>query len=157
MTNLVIVVVVSGLIGLLIWKLRSRPSEYSGIYVARKEDADFWEGKGAQDKGFTAAQKKFIFLRDRARCAVTGKRLSLGEPDNKKQEIGKLVGLLEEGEVDHRIPRSWGGPSTDWNGRLVSREINRNKSDEWTRDAAKLCYERGLKVYLGKRKKKFVS
>lgn len=152
--NAAIVIGVSGLIGLLIWKLRSRPSEHSSIYVDRKEDADFWEGKGAPDKGFTAAQKKFIYLRENGKCAVTGKRLSLGEPDNKRQEWGKVLGMLEEGEVDHMIPKSWGGPSTEWNGLLVARKLNRDKSDEWTRDAEKLCAERGLKVYVAKRRKK---
>lgn len=155
--NIAIVIVVSGLLGLLIWKLRSRPSEYASIYVSRKDDADFWEGKGAPDKGFTAAQKRNIYLREEGKCAVTGKRLSLGEADNRVQAIQTAFGVMEEGEVDHTIPKSWGGPSTEWNGRLVARKLNRDKSDEWTRDAEKLCSERGLKVYLGKRKKKFVS
>lgn len=155
--NAAIVISVSGFIGLLIWKLRSRPSEFASIYVDSKEKADFWEGKGAPDKGFTQAQKKAIYEREGGKCAITGKRLSLGEPDNNLQEWGKVLGMLEEGEVDHRIPKSWGGPSTEWNGRLVSRKLNRDKSDEWTRDAEKLCAERGLKVYVGKRSKKFVS
>lgn len=155
--NAAIVISVSGFIGLLIWKLRSRPSEYSSIYVDRKEDADFWEGKGAPDKGFTQAQKKAIYEREGGKCAITGKRLSLGEPDNNLQEWGKVLGMLEEGEVDHRIPREWGGPSKEWNGLLISRKINRKKLAKWTRDADKLCAERGLKVYIGKRGKKFVS
>lgn len=152
--NVAIVLGVSGLIGLLIWKLRSRPSEFASIYVDSKEKADFWEGKGAPDKGFTAAQKRTIYIREGGRCAITGKRLSLGEPDNKRQELGKVLGVLEEGEVDHRIPREWGGPSTDWNGLLISRKINRKKLAKWTRDAEKLCAERGLKVFIAKRRKK---
>lgn len=157
LVNAAIVIVVSGLIGLLIWKMRSRPSEYSSIYVESKDKADFWEGKGAPDNGFTASQKKAIYEREGGRCAITGKRLSLGEPDNKRQEWGKVLGVLEEGEIDHRIPREWGGPSKDWNGLLISRKINRKKLAKWTRDAEKLCSERGLKVYVGKRGKKFVS
>ena len=155
--NAAIVVLVSGLIGRLIWKLRSRPSEFASIYVDSKEKADFWEGKGAPDKGFTAAQKKAIYEREDGKCAITGKRLSLGEPDNKKQEWAKVLGMLEEGEVDHIVPREWGGPSTDWNGLLISRKINRKKLDKWTRDAEKLCAERGLKVFVAKRRKKAVS
>ena len=80
----------SGFIGLLIWKLRSRPSEFASIYVDSKEKADFWEGKGAPDKGFTQAQKKAIYEREGGKCAITGKRLSLGEPDNNLQEWGKV-------------------------------------------------------------------
>lgn len=155
--NAAIVIVVSGLIVLLIWKLRSRPSEFASIYVDNRADADFWDGKGAPDKGFTAAQKKAIYNREGGKCAITGKRLSLGEPDNKMQEWRKVLGVLEEGEVDHRIPREWGGPSTEWNGLLISRKINRKKLDKWTRDAEKLCAERGLKVFIAKRRKKSLS
>lgn len=155
--NAAIVIVVSGAIGLLIWKLRSRPSEYASIYVDRKEDADFWEGKPEPDKGFTAAQKRAIYERENGKCAVTKKRLSLGEADNKSQAIQTAFGMMEEGEVDHTIPRRWGGPSTEWNGRLVSRKINRDKRGEWTREAEKLCAERGLKVYIGKHKKNSVN
>ena len=155
--NAAIVLGVSGLIGLLIWKLRPRPSDFASIYVDSKEKADFWEGRGAPDKGFTQAQKKAIYEREGGKCAMTGKRLSLGEPDNKKQEWEKVLGVLEEGEVDHRIPREWGGPSKEWNGLLISRKINRKKLAKWTRDAEKLCAERGLKVFIAKRRNKFVS
>ncbi len=155
--NAAIVIVVSGAIGLLIWKLRSRPSEYASIYVDRKEDADFWEGKPEPDKGFTAALKREIYYAANGKCQITGKRVSLGEADNRSEAIQTAFGMMEEGEVDHIISRKWGGPSVKWNGRLVRRKINRDKSGDWTREAEKLCAERGLKVYIGKRSKKFVS
>lgn len=166
--NAAIVIVVSGLIGLLIWKLRSRPSDVSSIYVDRKEDADFWEGKGAVDRGFSKEQKEKQYEAQDEKCALCGKYGFLGEPEAGKEEVidaiatlvknamGRKKKIVEELEGGHIIPKTWGAPSKDWNLFMICRSHNREDSNAFTREAEKLCEERVLKVYVGKRKKKFV-
>lgn len=167
--NAAVVIVVSGLIGLLIWKLRSRPSDYASIYVDRKDKADFWEGKGAPDRGFQKEQKEKKYEDQEKKCAICGKYGFLGEPEAGKEEVidaiatlvknatGQKNKIFEDLEGGHIIPHSWGAPSKDWNLFMICRSHNRKDSDSFTRDAEKLCAERGLKVYLGKRRKKSLS
>lgn len=167
--NAAIVLGVSGLIGLLVWKLRPRPSEFASIYVDRKEDADFWEGRGQVDRGFSKDQKAKAYQYQDKKCALCGKYGFLGEPEAGKEEVidalatlvknatGRKKKIVEELEGGHIIPKTWGAPSEDWNLFMICRSHNREDSDKFTREAEKLCAERGLKVFLGKRKKKFVS
>ena len=140
------------LVALWLWSrhLHSRKYESNGscIYVHDVSKADFWDGKEPPDTGFTAAQKKEIYARVSGRCQVTGKAVSLGEPDGRGEKLRNALGLLPEGEVDHIIPRNYGGPSTTWNARLVCREVNRGKSGLWTHEAEKLCEKRRMKVYV---------
>jgi len=149
------------LVALRLWsrRLHSRKYESNGscIYVHDMARADFWDGKEPPDTGFTAAQKKEIYARAGGRCQVTGKAVSLGEPDGRSEKIRNALGFLPEGEVDHIIPRNYGGSSMTWNARLVCRELNRGKSGMWTREAERLCERRGMKVYVMRQSAKRVA
>lgn len=164
--NAATVIVASGLIGLLIWKLRSRPSDVSSIYVDSKEKADFWEGKGPVDRGFSKDQKERQYEAQNKNCALCGKYGFLGEPESGKEEVidaiatlvknatGRKKKIVEELEGGHIIPKTWGAPSEDWNLFMICRSHNREDSNAFTREAEILCAERGLKVYVAKRRKK---
>lgn len=145
-------------LGGIIWAIRARPRR-ADIYVEKKSEADFYRGKPEPDKGFSTCLKNEIYRRDRGRCKITGHKVWLGEPaeDEKLRDAAMrlaagLSGVKslerEQGEIDHIVPREFGGPSELWNGHLVARSYNRGKSSQWTKQAERLCIERGYKVYL---------
>lgn len=148
-------------LGLIIWALRARP-RHADIYVEKKAEADFWRGKEAPDKGFSASQKNEIYKRDKGVCQCSNRKVWLGEPaeDEKLRDAAMRLAAgvtgvksfeRDHGEIDHIIPREFGGPSALWNGWLISRKENRGnggKFSQWTRQAERLCIERGYKVYL---------
>lgn len=158
MTDLAIYVISIVSAFLLLWfVIRARPPK--SIYVSRKSEADFYRGKRAPDDGFTSKQKSAIYMRDAGKCAITGRNVWLGEPDESEEAadavlklVSKIPGLKGvkrgEGEVDHIIPREFGGASTLENGHLVARSYNRGKSSAWTIQAERLCKKHGWKVYL---------
>lgn len=148
-------------LGLIILALRARPRR-ANIYVEKKSDADFWRGKAEPDKGFSESQKNEIYRRDRGKCRITDRKVWLGEPaeDEKLRDAAMRLAAgisgvksleRDHGEIDHIIPREFGGPSELWNGWLISRKENRGnggKFSQWTKQAERLCVERGYKVYL---------
>lgn len=157
MTNAIIGIAIALALSVLIWFLRARAPK--SIYVKRKDDADFYRGKRKPDDGFTQAQKSRIYFRDGGKCQMTGRKVWLGEPDKDEETTdaalklaSKLTGIdsikREEGEIDHIIPREFGGPSTLWNGHLVARSYNRGKSSKWSMQAERLCRKNKWTVYL---------
>lgn len=157
MTNAIIGITIALALGVLIWILRARVPK--SIYVKRKDEADFYRGKRKPDDGFTQAQKSRIYFRDGGKCQMTGRKVWLGEPDEDEETTdaalklaSKLTGIdsikREEGEIDHIIPREFGGPSTLWNGHLVARSYNRGKSSKWSIQAERLCRKNKWTVYL---------
>lgn len=162
MIDLAIYVVIVSAAGAILWVVSRGIHSRESIYVSRKDDADFWTGKNAPDDGFTPAQKREIYFRDRERCRISGRQVWLGEP-GKHEEVenafrrlaSELPGLRivekQQGEIDHIIPRSMGGPSAIWNGWLVARKFNRGrggKFGKWSKAAENLCRAKGYKVYL---------
>ena len=149
---------IAAVLGLILWALRARPRR-SNIYVEKKSEADFYRGKRKPDDGFAQAQKSRIYFRDGGKCQMTGRKVWLGEPDKDEETTdaalklaSKLTGIdsikREEGEIDHIIPREFGGPSTLWNGHLVARSYNRGKSSKWSIQAERLCRKNKWTVYL---------
>lgn len=157
MIEAIIGIAIALALGVLIWFLRARAPK--SIYVKRKDEADFYRGKRKPDDGFTQAQKSRIYFRDGGKCQMTGRKVWLGEPDKDEETTdaalklaSKLTGIdsikREEGEIDHIIPREFGGPSTLWNGHLVARSYNRGKSSKWSMQAERLCRKNKWTVYL---------